>query len=99
MFGFASISRLNSAIPGHPGNTNSHIIARNSLNGSNFASCLLKGVQVEQNCSILMVRGGKRGASEISSPSPRVVLHVDLDAFFVQVERSLNPSLAGKDLF
>lgn len=27
--------------------------------------------------------------------SPRVVLHVDLDAFFVQVERSLNPTLVG----
>lgn len=26
---------------------------------------------------------------------PRVVLHVDLDAFFVQVERKLNPTLIG----
>lgn len=29
-------------------------------------------------------------------PLPRVVLHVDLDAFFVQVERSLNPTLIGQ---
>lgn len=28
--------------------------------------------------------------------STRVVLHVDLDAFFVQVERSLNPTLVGE---
>lgn len=28
-------------------------------------------------------------------PRPRVVLHVDLDAFFVQVERKLNPTLIG----
>eukprot|EP00752_Nemacystus_decipiens_P009989 g8908.t1 len=27
---------------------------------------------------------------------PRVVLHLDLDAFFVQVERKLNPTLIGK---
>lgn len=31
----------------------------------------------------------------VNIPSPRVVLHVDLDAFFVQVERSLNPTLIG----
>lgn len=30
-----------------------------------------------------------------SSTSPKVVLHIDLDAFFVQVERSLNPTLIG----
>lgn len=29
------------------------------------------------------------------APRPRVVLHVDLDAFFVQVERKLNPTLIG----
>lgn len=29
------------------------------------------------------------------SRPPRVVLHVDLDAFFVQVERKLNPTLIG----
>ncbi|CAM9926623.1 unnamed protein product, partial [Hapterophycus canaliculatus] len=28
----------------------------------------------------------------------RVVLHVDLDSFFVQVERSLNPTLIGKPM-
>ncbi|CAN0237265.1 unnamed protein product, partial [Ectocarpus fasciculatus] len=28
----------------------------------------------------------------------RVVLHIDLDAFFVQVERSLNPTLVGKPM-
>lgn len=30
-----------------------------------------------------------------TTSSPRVVLHVDLDAFFVQVERKLNPTLIG----
>ena len=35
-------------------------------------------------------------ADSAPGPSrPRVVLHVDLDAFFVQVERKLNPTLIG----
>ncbi|CAM9887204.1 unnamed protein product, partial [Ectocarpus sp. 8 AP-2014] len=34
----------------------------------------------------------------LHSSTPRVVLHIDLDAFFVQVERSLNPTLVGKPM-
>ncbi|CAM9178189.1 unnamed protein product [Ectocarpus sp. 13 AM-2016] len=34
----------------------------------------------------------------LHSSAPRVVLHIDLDAFFVQVERSLNPTLVGKPM-
>lgn len=50
----------------------------------------LRGMVQEQ-------RKNAAGATPASAPSrsPRVVLHVDLDAFFVQVERKLNPTLIG----
>ena len=31
-----------------------------------------------------------------SVPENRIVAHIDLDCFYVQVERSINPSLKGK---
>ena len=35
-------------------------------------------------------------SSDRSSASPRVIAHLDLDAFFAAVEENLDPSLRGK---
>jgi len=59
------------------------------LTGAPFYSHELRG----------MVQGQRKNSAGTrpppASPSSRVVLHVDLDAFFVQVERKLNPTLMG----
>ncbi|XP_075388796.1 DNA polymerase iota isoform X5 [Tenrec ecaudatus] len=46
--------------------------------------------------------GGSQGAphevAQAESPSSRVIVHVDLDCFYAQVEMILNPELKGKPL-
>lgn len=46
---------------------------------------------------MVLLHETNKNLNTCSRPSPRVVLHVDLDAFFCQVERSLNPTLVGVD--
>ena len=55
-----------------------------------------------QRCALSLQPAVQRSSSMLPQDNraprphrPRVVLHVDLDAFFVQVERKLNPTLIG----